>query len=164
MSSQKVLSLIQWPALPLSSSHYCNIISCLSSILLSGSLSVRYTSISDMTHIHAHTLRHTKPCLFTEFQNDNYIISTWRASRKVIIRQLFLPIYISGFVFSACATEPAALPCTTKYNHTVLVEIHRERSWWPETKPYTVAPRQQLTYQKGILTLYTYPNQETFCI
>lgn len=42
-----VLSFIHQPALQLSSDHYYNIISCLSSISLSDLLSVRYSGISE---------------------------------------------------------------------------------------------------------------------
>lgn len=111
LSSLAVLSFIHRPALLLSSSHYYDIISCLSSILLSGLLSVRYRGVLEMTHT-------KKQYRSTMFQKDNYIISAWRASRKVIIRQVFLPIKVSSrlaffIYFFLCDVELAELPCTT---------------------------------------------------
>lgn len=106
-----VPSFIHQPALLLSSSHYYDIISCLSSILLSGLLSVRYRGVSAMTHIHAQKKKQYRSAMF---QKDNYIISAWRASRKVIIRQVFLPIKVSSLVlFFPVWYRARALPCMT---------------------------------------------------
>lgn len=81
------LSFIHRPALLLSSDRYYNIISCLSSILLSGLLSVRYRGVSEKTH------KHEKK-LFHNVSKDNYIIPVWKAKTEVIIRQVFLPIKV----------------------------------------------------------------------
>lgn len=115
-------SLIRLPALLLSSSHYYDIISCLSTILLSGSLNVRYSSVAEITHTHTHK----KQCRCTVFQKDNYIISAWRASRKVIIRQVFLPIKVSSLVcvfFLLCDTELSAVPCDMWQDYSVIVKF-----------------------------------------
>lgn len=72
-----VLSFIHRPVFLLSPKHYYDIISSLSSILLSGLLSVRCRDVSEKTHWRAERGGKKSPVFIHSVSKDNYIIPAW---------------------------------------------------------------------------------------